>query len=298
MELRQGQKACRSRILFAYTNGANFPEGVLLTLLEQQRERARLAIGEELKSLLYHSSPEVLYALLDNPTLDETLLSLLLARKDLPVEILESIAGRRSFLKSYAVKKALAFHPKAPRLVGLRLLRDLYLMDLVQLALSPGVLPELKRHAEEYIIARLPQLPLGQRITLARRGPARVAGALLASGHAQVLGIALDNPRLTEAQVLKVLWHEKLPQSVVLTVANHRKWSHSYNVRLALVRNAGTPLSLVLGFLPHLTIADLRELAAPGVVPDNLRKYLEAEVRRRMRSSKAKADAESRSDTK
>ena len=269
-----------------------------MTLLEQQRERARLAIGEELKSLLYHSSPEVLYALLDNPTLDETLLSLLLARKDLPVEILESIAGRRSFLKSYAVKKALAFHPKAPRLVGLRLLRDLYLMDLVQLALSPGVLPELKRHAEEYIIARLPQLPLGQRITLARRGPARVAGALLASGHAQVLRIALDNPRLTEAQVLKVLWHEKLPQSVVLTVANHRKWSHSYNVRLALVRNAGTPLSLVLGFLPHLTIADLRELAAPGVVPDNLRKYLEAEVRRRMRSSKAKADAESRSDTK
>ena len=264
-----------------------------LTLLEQQRERARRATGEELKSLLYHPSAEVLYALLDNLALDETLLSLLLARKDLPGEILESIAGRKGFLKSYAVKKALAFHPKAPRLVGLRLLRDLYLMDLVQFALSPSVSPELKRHAEQYIIARLPQLPLGQRITLARRGPARVAGALLATGHVQVLEIALDNPRLTEAQVLKVLWREKLPQAVVLTVANHRKWSQSYNVRLALVRNTCTPLSLVLGFLPHLTIADLRELAAPGVVPENLRKYLEAEVHRRMRSSKAKVDAES-----
>jgi len=92
-----------------------------------------------------------------------------------------------------------------------------------------------------------------------------------------------------------VLWHEKLPQPVVLKVANHGKWSQSYNVRLALVRNTSTPLSLVLGFLPHLTIADLRELAAPGIVPENLRKYLEAEVRRRMHSSKAKADEEWRS---
>src|SRR5215831_2546843 len=105
--------------------------------------------------------------------------------------------------KTYKVKKALVFHPRAPRLVGLRILRDLYLMDLVQYSLSPAVSAELKRHAEEYIIARLPQLPLGQRITLARRGPARVAGALMAIGHPQVMEIALENPRLTEAQVLK-----------------------------------------------------------------------------------------------
>lgn len=266
-----------------------------MSLLEQQRDRARLAAGDELKSLLYHPSPEVLYALLDNPALDEALLGLLLSRKDLPAEIIENIAGRKAFLKSYAIKRALVFHPSSPRLVGLRLLRDLYLMDLVQFALSPAVSAELKRHAEEYIIARLPQLPLGQRITLARRGPARVAGALIATGHAQVLEIALDNPRLTEAQVLKVLWHDKLPQVVVLTVANHRNWSQHYNVRLALVRNSSTPLSIVLSYLPQLTIVDLRELAAPGIVPENLRKYLLAEVNRRMQASKREVEAEPQS---
>jgi hypothetical protein len=254
--------------------------------IEQQRERARLATGEELKSFLYHPATDVLLALLENPGMNETSLGLLLARKDLPAEVLEHVAASKAFLKSYGVKKALVFHPRAPRLVGLRLLRDLYLMDLVQYSLSTWASAELKRHAEEYIIARLPQLPLGQRITLARRGPARVAGALIATGHAQVLEIALENPRLTEAQVLKVLWREKLPQAVVLTVANHRKWSQHYNVRLALVRNAATPLSMVLGFLPQLTVEDLRELAAPGVVPENLRKYLLAEVHRRMQASK------------
>jgi len=254
--------------------------------IEQQRERARHVSGEELKSFLYHPSADVLLSLLENPALDETSLGLLLARKDLPSEVLERVAVSKAFLKSYAVKKALVFHPRAPRLVGLRLLRDLYLMDLVQYSLAPGSPAELKRHAEEYIIARLPQLPLGQRITLARRGPGRVVGALIVTGHKQVVEIALGNPRLTEAQVLKVLWREKLPQSVVLTVANHRKWSQYYNVRLALVRNAATPLSLVLNFLPQLTVDDLRELAAPGVVPENLRKYLLAEVHRRMQTSK------------
>lgn len=254
--------------------------------IEQQRERARIATGEELKSLLYHPSADVLLALLENPAVDETSLGLLLARKNLPGEVLERVAASKAFLKSYGVKKALVFHPRAPRLVALRLLRDLYLMDLVQYALSPSASAELKRHAEEYIIARMPQLPLGQRITLARRGPARVVGALMTTGHKQVLEIALENPRLTEAQVLKVLWREKLPQAVVLTVANHRKWSQSYNVRLALVRNTGTPLSTVLGLLPEMKVEDLRELAAPGVVPDNLRKYLLAEVHRRMQAAK------------
>src|SRR5207237_974738 len=133
-----------------------------------------MATGEELAGLVHHPSADVLLALLDNPALDETQVCLLLERKDLPGEILEEIARRKALLKSYRVKKALAFHPRTARLVSLRLLRDLYLMDLVQVAILPGVSAELKRNAEEQLIARLPQLPLGQKITLARRGPARL----------------------------------------------------------------------------------------------------------------------------
>src|SRR5881394_704011 len=206
------------------------PESVAPEPVTNDRERARVATGDELAALLHHPSADVLLALLDNPALDETQVCLLLERKDLPGEILEEIARRKALLKSYRVKKALAFHPRSPRLVSLRLLRDLYLMDLVQVAILPGVSPELKRNAEEQLIARLPQLPLGQKITLARRGPARVAGALLAEGHAQVISVVLDNPYMTEAQILKALSREKLPVSVIPAIIQHRKWSISYNV--------------------------------------------------------------------
>ncbi len=250
----------------------------------QDRERARIATGEELTTLLSHPAADVLLALLDNPALDESQICLLLERKDLPGEILEEVGKRKPLLKSYRVKRALAFHPRTPRLISLRLLRDLYLMDLVQITLSPGVPAELKRNAEEQLIARLPQLPLGQKIALARRGPARVAGALLAEGHAQVLSVVLDNPYLSEAQILKALSREKLPATVVPAIIRHRKWSLSYNVRIALVRHPAAPLATILSYLPQLTVADLRELAAPGIVPESLRKYLQAEVHRRLRT--------------
>ncbi|HET8923204.1 MAG TPA: hypothetical protein VFN26_09450 [Candidatus Acidoferrum sp.] len=258
---------------------------------EATRERALVATGEELAALLHHPAADVLLALIDNPALDEAQLCMLLERKDLPGEVLEEVARRRPLLKSYRVKRALAFHPRTPRLVSLRLIRDLYLMDLVQVALLPGVSAELKRNAEDQLLARLPQLPLGQRITLARRGPARIGGALLAEGHTQVISIVLDNPYMTEAQILKALSREKLPIAVIPAIIRHKKWSITYNVRLALVRHPSSPLATILAYLPELTVSDLRELAAPGIVSENLRKYLQAEVHRRTRASEKTAGA-------
>lgn len=256
---------------------------------DKNRDRAVAVSGDELAALLHHPDPSVLLALLDNPSLEETQLCVVLERKNLPGEVLEEVARRKPLLKSYRVKRALAFHPRTPRLVTLRLMRDLYLMDLVQLTLLPGIPTELKRNAEDQLVSRLPQLPLGQKVTLARRGPGRLAGALLAEGHAQIVPIVLDNAYLTEAQVLKVLSREKLPPGVVRAIGQHRKWSITYNVRLALVRHPLSPLATVLAYLPELTVSDLRELASPGIVSESLRKYLQAEVQRRIRAGEKAA---------
>jgi predicted regulator of amino acid metabolism with ACT domain len=257
------------------------------------RERARTASGEDLAALLHHHAADVLLALLDNPAMDESHFHILLERKDVPTAVLEEVGRRKPLLKSYRVKRALAFHPRTPRLASLRILRELYLMDLVQLTLLPGIPAELKRNAEDQLIARLPQLPLGQKVTLARRGPSRVAGVLLAEGHTQVVAVVLDNPNLTEAQILKVLSREKLPLNVVPAISHHRKWSSTYNVRLALVRNPGSSLSTILAYLPELTVSDLRELVAPGIVSETLRKYLQAEIQRRILRGAEKSVKES-----
>jgi hypothetical protein len=248
------------------------------------------AAGEELVRLIHEVPPDQLLPILANPALDEKSLSLLLHRKDLRSDFLAEVLKHRDFLKSYVVKKSLAFHPRTPRSAALRLLRDLYLMDLVQFTISPGGLPDLKRKAEDQVVARLPQLPLGQKITLARRSPARIAGALLADGQPMVLKAALSNPKLTEAQVLRVLAKERLAPAIAQSIAQHAKWSHIYNVRIALLRQPSTTLATILAFLPELTVSDLRELAAPGILPKSLGQYLLAEIHRRLQKSKLQPD--------
>ena len=248
------------------------------------------ATGEELVRLIHEVPTDMLSAILDNPALDEKHLALLLHRKGLPSEFLGEILKRRQLLKNYLVKKLLAFHPHTPRTDALRLLRDLYLMDLVQFSISPEVRPDLKRKAEDQVIAKMAQLPLGQKITLARRSPARIAGSLLADGQPMVVKATLSNPNLTEAQVLRVLAKEKLAPVVAQSIAQHEKWSHVYNVRIALLRQPSTTLATVLAFLPELTVSDLRELAAPSVLPGNLCHYLQAEIRRRLQKPKLPSD--------
>ena len=115
-------------------------------------QRALAATGEELAALLHSDDDEVLSAVLKNPALAEPDVGVLLARKNLPSAVIEEICKRREWLKIYALKKALACHPHTPRLVSLRLLRELYLMDLVQIALLPGVSAELKRNAEDQLV--------------------------------------------------------------------------------------------------------------------------------------------------
>jgi hypothetical protein len=101
-------------------------------------------------------------------------------------------------------------------------------------------------------------------------------------GHPKVVEVVLDNAHLHAAQLLKTLGSEGIPEAVVQAIAQHRKWSWDYNVRLALVRHPASTLASVLGFLPQLPVSDLEALAAPGIVPERLRKYLEAEVHRRI----------------
>jgi hypothetical protein len=211
----------------------------------------RTAAPESIPALLASADERVLRALIENPSLDETQICLLLERKDLPGTLLDEIAKRKSWRTNYRVRWALAGHPHTPRLVAMRLLRDLRLMDLVRISLSPASPVELRRLAEERVLLQLPQLPLGQRIMLARRGSARVAGGLIAQGPRQV--------------------------------AKHEKWSKLMNVRIALLRHPQLPVERVLSFLPDLPRRDVEDLLKLSRLPGSVRTHLRHELARRER---------------
>jgi hypothetical protein len=244
-------------------------------------EVARTAPRESIPALLGSASGEVLDALIENPALDETHVCLLLERKDLSGSLLEKIAKRKTWRASYRVRRALAAHPHTPRLLGMRLLRDLHLMDLVRISLLPVFTGELRRLAEERILAQLPQLPLGQRLMLAKRASSRVAGGLITQGPEQVARAALDNAFLTESHLLKTLAKEALPARTVAAAARHRKWSKLMNVRVALLGHSHVPAECLAELAAGLPRREVEELLARSRLPASVRAALRQELAQR-----------------
>lgn len=208
-----------------------------------------------------------------------------LDRKDLSSQEIEEIAKQKVLLREYRVKRALAFHPHVPRTLALRLIRDLYTMDLMRLAQAPAAAADLRSVAEQALIARLSQLALGEKISLARQASARVVGALLIEGHRKVVAPALDNPRLTESQILKVLSKEKIALPTMTAICHHAKWPSLPTVRMALVRHRQTPLDAAARFLRLMTNAELQTLAALRSISAPLRLQLESELEKRARAT-------------
>jgi len=249
--------------------------------ISDSAQAALTASQEEIPAILLSGSAEVLRSLIENPAFDETHVCLLLERKDLSANLIEEIARRKTWKGVYGVRRALAAHPRTPRLVAMRALRDLHLMDVVRITLLPSSSAEIKRMAEERILAQLPQLPLGQRLTLARRASARVAAGLILHGPGQVAGIALDNPFLTEAQLLKTLSRESLASETLGSVAKHEKWRRLVNIRIALLLHRCAPDAHAADLVLELPRRDIEDLLGLSRLSPVVRAELQQELSRR-----------------
>ena len=240
----------------------------------ERAEKAACAPPHLWEPFFSETNKAVLVAFAHNPNLQERDLLRLLQRKDLPPEAIRELAAHREANRNYAVKVALVQHPRTPRLISLPLTKFLYLFDLVRICHTPAVPTEIKILAEETILKGTAAIPRGEKITLARRATGRVTAALLVTEDRELIRAALDNPFLTEANLVRVLTRENLSPSVVELIATHEKWSCRYHLRLALVRNPLTPFARVLAFIPNLALTDLRDICLDRRMPDPVRKYI------------------------
>src|SRR6185369_13973739 len=76
----------------------------------------------------------------------------------------------------------------------------------------------------------------------------------------------LNNPVMTEREVLRVASRRPVHPEVLLRVFANRKWAMRYRVRKALVYNPYTPTQVALSLVTFLQTTDLRDIARdPGV---------------------------------
>ena len=246
---------------------------------ETRRERAAAAGEEDIAKYLHDPSPQVVRALLENRRLAEKDVLIIAHRKNLPPEILEKIFKDKRWAESYPVRLALACNPKSPLSVSLTIARYLRVFDLEEITRS-HVIPLVFRHKVEMIInERIPTMPLGNKKTLARKAAGSVLLKLLLDADAEVVQLCLNNPHITEGRLFTVISRADTVADTIRMIAEHPNWSSRPLIRVSLVRNARTPLSLSMRFLSEMRIMDLRELYADPSVPATIKPFIRRELR-------------------
>jgi hypothetical protein len=145
------------------------------------------------------------------------------------------------------------------------------------LAASPHVdiPPQLKRQLgpERPLRPADRPLTLGERKALARTHRRDKLLLLIRDPHPDVVAILLDNPHITEADVVRVAAaRPAVPASLALVAANVR-WSVRHPVKRALVLNPATPLADAIRLATTLRAADLAEIADDSNLPEPLRAH-------------------------
>ncbi len=247
------------------------------------------ALEGSLKALVHHPSENVQRRVASDPGLTEDLALAMLERRDLSRFALEDMSRNGAVMKSRLVLNALVCHPRTPRHVSLPIARHLYTFELMKIALSPAVPADIKMAAEEAIVARLETVTLGERLTLARQSSSRVAAALLMDPEGRIVDAALENPRMTEAWIVRTLQKEEAPQVFVEIVCRHQKWSLRQEIRVALLRNGKTPLARTLSFAQALPTAVLRDVLRHARIQAHVKVYLMKELETREAGGRDKA---------
>ncbi len=249
--------------------------------LSRRLHRALTAGKEELYDVLGDPSMDVLQAAIKNPCLHDNHLLALLKRRDLSEDLLRIIYKNRLVAESHALKVAMVHNPGTPGQITLTLLPHLHLFELVAICFLAGGTPDQKLAAERAIIQRLPTTPLGNKLTLARRGTPALVEALLREGDSRLVEPCLENPRLNESSVFQFLNSSKSTEETISMVARHPRFKGRPNLQLAILKNPRTPAVWFNLFLPHFNIAGLQGIIASRRLTPAQKKLVTDELERR-----------------
>jgi len=145
------------------------------------------------------------------------------------------------------------------------------------LSASPTVVPEaqLKKQLapERPLKPRGRPLTLGERKALARTHRREQLLLLIRDPHPDVIGILLENPHVTEAEIVRISASRPAVPETLAKIAAHPRWSVRHAVKRSLVLNPATPLADAIRIVTTLRTAELAELAQDPSLPEALRRH-------------------------
>jgi len=246
--------------------------------VDRDIELASSGSEEDLRVLAHHPSDDVLSTLITNKNLTEDIALIIANRKNISPEILESLFNDIRWKSSYRITLALCKNPRTPQKISLTLIKSLKIFDIADLTRNKFVPISVKMKADAAIFEKIPSLPLGIKITLAKRAGSGVLMKLIEDGKKEVVTACLDCPNMTESEIYKIISKKTVSPRAIRQIADHPKWSCRYQIQQALILNIHTPLSRVVNFLKNIKTNDLKELYEAPELPSSTKPFIHSEL--------------------
>jgi hypothetical protein len=125
-----------------------------------------------------HATSDFVTPLIGHPDIDESHLFRLLRKRELSSSAIEALARHDRWGRRHVVRTAVVNHPKTPRTLALRLLSLLFWMEQLRVATNMRLAMSLRMAAENRLKQRLPELQIGEKISLARTVPPALVAVL------------------------------------------------------------------------------------------------------------------------
>ncbi len=127
----------------------------------------------------------------------------------------------------------------------------------------------------------LSDVPLGRRRSLAKTADLDLLKKLALDADPIVLRNLLQNPRVTEREVLRIASLCPVPATTLIEVHRSPRWNATTRVRTALVHNPYCPTEIAVQAVHTLPLAELREVRGDPRVHADVRQAAADEMTRR-----------------
>jgi hypothetical protein len=123
------------------------------------------------------------------------------------------------------------------------------------------------RVPEEALWKRIRMMTVAEKVKLALKGNKDARVILLRDANRIIPRLVLQNPRISEDEILMLSKDRNTDVEVLRIIAESREWTKTYAVRAALVENARTPVVAALKLLVTLAEREISRLAKSKNVP-------------------------------
>jgi hypothetical protein len=162
--------------------------------------------------------------------------------------------------------------PLSPEELELLNLPPIQEQDAAQFPQELIVEPEQENSEEQRqnLHQKILKMTVPEKIRLAMLGNREARNFLIHDRNKIISTAVLRSPKMSNSEILNFAQQKNTPDDVVLTISKNRIWMRNYLIKVAIVSNPKTPLTVAIKFLDHLHDKDLQTLYRSKNVPSVL----------------------------